>query len=83
MYIYADKVGKFDAGLPNLVWGSLPSGPTYKQAVEKMAIEYYTQFITGAKDVEKEWDAFTAAINKAGLEVLTKEAQAWYDKFNK
>lgn len=41
------------------------------------------EFISGAKDIEKDWDAYVAELNKMGLEELISIEQAAYDRYVK
>ena len=79
-YNYADKV----SGTPfrNAVWGGLPSDSMYKATVEKMIRENFMLFITGERNINQ-FDTFVSELNKAGLDQLTKEANDWYNRFNK
>jgi len=72
----------FGDNYSNPVWGSLPSYPTLKPAVEKKIRESYILFVAGDKKIS-EFDAFVADLNKSGLEQLTKEANEWYSKYSK
>ncbi|MNH98516.1 Lipoprotein LipO precursor [compost metagenome] len=52
----------------------LPSWDTNKDAMLKMLKEYQLKFIVGEVDLDKGFDDFVAAMNKAGLEKATVEA---------
>ena len=39
-------------------------------------------FITGAKDVDADWDAYIAEMNASGLEEMVQEARDWYNANN-
>lgn len=81
-YSFADKVGKLGDSYTNPVWAGLDSDARYKAVVEKKIRENYMLFVIGERPLS-EFDAFVADLNKSGLEVLTKEANAWYAKYNK
>lgn len=48
--------------------------------VEKVINETSVAFITGAKDVEKEWDSYKESLEKAGLSQLLEAYQVAYDR---
>lgn len=49
--------------------------------VDKTADKALTAFITGAKDIDTEWDAFVKEIEGLGLAELLKIKQAAYDRY--
>ncbi|MDD3337724.1 MAG: ABC transporter substrate-binding protein, partial [Lachnospiraceae bacterium] len=51
--------------------------------VEKIINESSVGFITGAKDIDKEWDGFQDSLEKAGLSTLLETYQAAYDRMVK
>jgi len=42
--------------------------------------EYMVQFITGAKDIDAEWDGYISALNNVGLERYLELLQKAYDE---
>ena len=50
--------------------------------VEKLISETTVAFITGAKDVDADWDSYVDSLNKAGLETLLNIYQTAYDRMN-
>ena len=38
------------------------------------------EFVTGARDIDKEWDAYLSELDNMGLSVWLKDAQAAYDR---
>lgn len=79
---YADKVASYTFNWENALIGALPSSGQYKATVEKKVEEGYQLFITGKKSMD-EWDSFVADLGSSGLDVLTKEAGDWYNKYFK
>lgn len=51
--------------------------------VEKIINESSVGFITGAKDIDKEWGSFQDSLEKAGLSTLLETYQAAYDRMMK
>lgn len=51
--------------------------------VEKIIIESSVAFITGAKDINTEWDSFKTSLDKAGLQTLLDTYQTAYDRMMK
>ncbi|OHE58435.1 MAG: hypothetical protein A2Z99_08450 [Treponema sp. GWB1_62_6] len=81
-YGFADKVGKTGDNYTNAAWAGLESDAKYKAVVEKKIRENYMLFVIGERKLS-EFDDFVADLNKAGLQQLTTEANAWYAKYNK
>ena len=80
-YEYADSVALIP-GYANAVTGALPSSAQYMATISARIQEANILFITGEKSFD-EWDAYVDGLYKAGLEQLTKEANDWYNKYNK
>lgn len=51
--------------------------------IEKIINEGSVAFITGTKDIEKDWDAFQDSLQKAGLKTLLETYQTVYDRTTK
>jgi len=51
--------------------------------IEKLIEETSVAFITGTKDIDKEWDSYKDSLEKAGLADLLKVYQTAYDRQNK
>lgn len=83
-YNWANSMGQFDAkqngGYPRT---KLPittaSQPEYWTTLEDYRQAQYVAFITGARSVD-EFDAFCAEWYNMGGEIITEEANAWYQK---
>jgi putative aldouronate transport system substrate-binding protein len=82
IFDFARKTASSGNGLPDLVWGDFPSKRLYFDTVVRLSRTAYTQYITGARDInsDADWDAFVKSVNDAGLLVMTREAQEWYDR---
>ena len=50
--------------------------------IEKAIEENSVAFMTGAKDIDAEWDAFVEGLNNAGLQELLEMYQTAYDRGN-
>ena len=48
--------------------------------IEKMIRESTVSFIMGTKDIDKEWDSYKDALDKAGLPKLLETYQTAYDR---
>lgn len=48
--------------------------------VEKMIEENSVAFMTGAKDIDAEWDSYVSAVQSAGLDTLLEVYQTAYDR---
>lgn len=81
-YEYAEEISLYSDNYKNAVWAGLPSDIQYKATVYKKVLENYFLFITGERDLD-EFDTFVEELNKAGLEQLTKEANDWYNRYNR
>lgn len=80
---YAEKVGNYTSNWENpIVSGALPSSSQYSAIITKKIQEAYQLFITGKKSLT-EWDAFVEDLYKSGLDVLTEEANEWYNEYYK
>lgn len=55
----------------------------YKTDLANYRKAMYADFITGKKDIDKEWDAFVAEMNKLGLKEFIELKQKGYDKMVK
>lgn len=81
--IYWDSIVNSHEGLGKTVGHmsdlkvSLPSNADYSEELNTYRSELWTKIIQG--EVELDWDAFVAEYNKRGNDVLTKEANEWYE----
>ena len=72
---YADKEHYKD----QLMRPYLPSAARYQADLDKMKTTWYSNFITGAKDLS-EWDSFVSEYQAAGGSQLEQEAQEFYEQ---
>ncbi|NSW89463.1 MAG: hypothetical protein HPY74_02075 [Firmicutes bacterium] len=80
---YTNRVANYTSNWENpIVAGALPSSGQYSAPISKKIQEAYQLFITGQKSME-EWDAFVNDLYKSGLDVLTEEANKWYNEYYK
>ena len=49
-------------------------------SIKDVQKEYMVQFITGAKDIDAEWDGYISALNNVGLERYLELLQKAYDE---
>ena len=52
-----------------------------KTAIQSLIKTYKCQFITGVKDIDKEWDSFQNELKKAGLDDVMKVEQEAYNTY--
>jgi len=79
-----------DAGIANkpakvLDYAPLTADETAETAEILTTVNAYVEemtaaFLTGKKDIDKEWDAFQAQLKTLGTETLVKDYQAGYDR---
>ena len=62
----------------NLVKFSLPDMAENQSNITNLKYTWMIDFITGAKDVDADWDAYVAELNAAGLDKMVQEAVDWY-----
>ena len=62
----------------NLMQFSLPAVAENQNNVTHLKDTWMIDFITGAKDVDADWDAYVKELNSAGLSKMVKEVEEWY-----
>ena len=75
---WATSIGYEEGGIVNLMQFSLPAVAENQNNVTHLKDTWMIDFITGAKDVDADWDAYVKELNAAGLEKMVKEVQEWY-----
>ena len=69
-------------GIDNVIQFSLPLMAEYQTNLTNLKDTWMIDFITGAKDVDADWDAYIAEMNASGLEEMVQEARDWYNANN-
>ena len=75
---WAKSIGYEEGGIVNLMQFSLPAVAENQSNVTHLKDTWMIDFITGAKDVDADWDAYVKELNAAGLDKMVKEVQEWY-----
>ena len=75
---WATSIGYEEGGIVNLVQFSLPAMAENQSNITHLKDTWMIDFITGAKDVDADWDAYVAELNAAGLDKMVQEAVDWY-----
>ena len=75
---WAKSIGYEEGGILNLVQFSLPAMAENQSNVTHLKDTWMIDFITGAKDVDADWDAYVKELNAAGLDKMVKEVEEWY-----
>ena len=75
---WATSIGYEEGGIVNLVQFSLPAMAENQSNVTHLKDTWMIDFITGAKDVDADWDAYVKELNAAGLSKMVKEVEEWY-----
>jgi putative aldouronate transport system substrate-binding protein len=65
-------------GIINLIQFSLPKMADYQNSVTQIKDTAMIEFITGKRDLDKDWDAYIAEMNQAGLAEMVEEVRGWY-----
>ena len=55
----------------------------YQTNLTNLKDNWMVNFITGAKDIDKDWDEYIKAMNKSGLKEMFEEAKAYYESSTK
>ncbi len=76
---FAYTLGYDKDGISNLIQFSLPKMAEYQNNVTQLKDAAMIDFITGKRDLDKDWDAYLAEMNAAGLEEMLNEVRAWYE----
>ncbi len=75
-------LGYDQGGISNLIQFSLPKMAEYQNNITMLKDTAMIEFITGKRDVDKDWDAYIAELNQAGLQEMMDEVIAWYEANN-
>ncbi|MDR2657669.1 MAG: extracellular solute-binding protein [Oscillospiraceae bacterium] len=65
-------------GIINLIQFSLPKMGDYQNGITQLKDTAMIEFITGKRDLDKDWDAYIAELNQAGLSEMAQEVRDWY-----
>ena len=76
--LWAKSIHYDEKGIVNLVQFSLPLMAEYQTNLTNLKDTWMIDFITGAKDVDKDWDAYIKEMNASGLQEMVDEVRAWY-----
>ena len=79
---YGESLGYTEMGIDNVIQLSLPMMAEYQTNLTNLKDTWMIDFITGAKDVDADWDAYIAEMNASGLEEMVQEARDWYNANN-
>ena len=79
---YGESLGYTEMGIDNVIQFSLPMMAEYQTNLTNLKDTWMIDFITGAKDVDADWDAYIAEMNASGLEEMVQEARDWYNANN-
>ena len=79
---YGESLGYTEMGIDNVIQFSLPLMAEYQTNLTNLKDTWMIDFITGAKDVDADWDAYIAEMNASGLEEMVQEARDWYNANN-
>ena len=55
----------------------------YQTNLTNIKDNWMVNFITGAKDIDTDWDAYIKEMNASGLDKMFEEAKAYYEASNK
>jgi len=75
---WATSIGYEEGGIVNLAQFSLPAMAENQSNVTHIKDTWMIDFITGAKDVDADWDAYLNELNAAGLSKMVEEVKEWY-----
>ncbi len=75
---WAQSIHYDEKGIVNLVQFSLPLMAEYQSNLTHLKDTWMIDFITGAKDVDADWDAYIAEMNASGLQEMVDEVCEWY-----
>ena len=76
--LWAKSIHYDEKGIVNLVQFSLPKMAEYQTNLTNLKDTWMIDFITGAKDVDKDWDAYIKEMNASGLQEMVDEVRDWY-----
>ncbi len=80
---FAYSLGYDKHGHSTLMQFSLPKMAEYQTNLTNLKDNWMVNFITGAKDIDADWDAYIEEMNKSGLKEMFEEAKAYYESSNK
>ncbi|MGN1368911.1 MAG: hypothetical protein ACI4WX_08590 [Aristaeellaceae bacterium] len=80
---FAYSLGLDEHGHSTLLQFSLPKMAEYQTNLTNLKDNWMVNFITGAKDIDKDWDEYIKAMNKSGLKEMFEEAKAYYESSTK
>ncbi len=75
---FAYSLGYDKDGIVNLIQFSLPKMAEYQNNITQLKDAAMIDFITGKRDLDKDWDAYIAEMNSAGLDQMLTEVREWY-----
>ena len=79
---YARSLHYEELGITNLVQFSLPLMAEYQTNLTNLKDTWMIDFITGAKNVDTDWDAYIAEMNASGLAEMLEEVRDWFASAN-
>ncbi len=80
---FAYSLGYDKGGHSTLLQFSLPMMAEYQSNLTKLKDNWMVNFITGDKDIDKDWDAYIKEMNKSGLDKMFQEAKEYYESSTK
>lgn len=75
---WAYSLGYEQNGISSVMQFSLPLMAEYQTNLTNLKDNWMVNFITGAKDIDADWDAYIAEMNQSGLEQMVEEAREYY-----
>ena len=54
----------------------------FQSTIEEYVVQSFSQFITGARDIDAEWDDYVNEFSKMGLEPYMAAVQSCYDRMH-
>ena len=80
---FAYSLGYDKNGHSTLLQFSLPLMAEYQTNLTNLKDNWMVNFITGAKDIDADWDAYIKEMNASGLDKMFEEAKAYYESSTK
>ena len=80
---FAYSLGYDKNGHSTLLQFSLPMMAEYQTNLTNLKDNWMVNFITGAKDIDTDWDAYIEEMNKSGLDKMFQEAKEYYESSTK
>lgn len=75
---WAYSLGYDQKGISSIMQFSLPLMAEYQTNLTNLKDNWMVSFITGAKDIDADWDAYIAEMNASGLDKMVEEARDYY-----